>query len=81
MALQIVVEVVHFSVLHPFHRAFICSPFEHLRQIERGTEGKTKRQIYIEPRLTLELAEPGLILHTVCRWGQRPNGAASKAAH
>lgn len=81
MALQIVVEVVHFSVLHPFHHAFICSPFEHLRQIERGTEGKTKRQIYIEPRLTLELAEPGLILHTVCRWGQRPNGAASKAAH
>lgn len=34
----------------------------------------------IEPSVTLELSEPQLTLHNVYRWGQRPNGAASKAA-
>lgn len=46
------------------------------KEAERGN----KRQIDIEPSVTLELSVPQHVLHTVYRWGQRPNGTASKAA-
>lgn len=47
---------------------------------EEGVRGGNKRQIYSELVVTPPKEEPQHVLHTVYRWGQRPNGAASKAA-
>lgn len=59
----------------------MCVEVHHLKpEGKKEAERENKRQICAEPSVTPELSEPQHVLHTVYRWGQRPNGTASKAA-
>lgn len=74
--------MVSLTVFHNLLIVHLHAVWESITQSlkERERESVNKRQIYIEPSVTLELSVPQHVLHTLYRLGQRPNETASKAA-